>query len=125
MKGCQFLLILVFAAFGVSASALDERLALPYNANGMHFPTEATRHFSHMVRFDPNVQYGPTLTRASIVGAGLGAARELRSTTGPARLPTDSGVHDSWLMALAAAGMIFLQLRRKHRSLPQRPVSVR
>jgi hypothetical protein len=30
---------------------------------------------------------------------------------------------DSWLMLLAAIGMIILQLRRKHKSLPQRQIA--
>jgi hypothetical protein len=30
---------------------------------------------------------------------------------------------DSWLMLLAALGLIVLQLRRKHKSLPQRPIA--
>jgi hypothetical protein len=30
--------------------------------------------------------------------------------------------YDGWLMALAGAGLVVLQLRRKHKSLAQRPI---
>jgi hypothetical protein len=33
-----------------------------------------------------------------------------------------SANYDGWLMALAGAGLVVLQLRRKHKSLPQRPI---
>ncbi len=34
-----------------------------------------------------------------------------------------SGALDGWLIALAAFGLIVLQLRHKHRSLPQRRIT--
>jgi len=36
--------------------------------------------------------------------------------------PKASANYDGWLMALAGAGLVVLQLRRKHKSLPQRPI---
>jgi hypothetical protein len=49
-----------------------------------------------------------------------GVAKEMRATSAfVEENAVKAETADSWLIALAAFGLIFLQLRRKHKSLPQ------
>jgi hypothetical protein len=82
----------------------------------------------------------PNLTAQSVVKAGKsrrkqveqaslsdfrsGVVQEMRATSEfvEERAAT-AGTGDSWLVMLAALGLVVLQLRRKHKSLPQRRIA--
>jgi hypothetical protein len=65
------------------------------------------------------------MTQTNLVQADFaemrgGAAKEMRATSDfVEEKAVKAETADSWLIALAAFGLIFLQLRRKHKSLPQ------
>ena len=67
-----------------------------------------------------------TALRAQINLAGFRGTvvKEMRATKAFVKKNVVKGESaDSWLMLLAAIGMIVLQLRRKHNSLPQRQIA--
>jgi hypothetical protein len=65
----------------------------------------------------------PTL-RSSLSSIKGGVVKEMRATsTFVQQEAANPGAHDDWLIVLAALGLIVLQLRRKHNSLPQRRIA--
>jgi hypothetical protein len=63
-------------------------------------------------------------TQTNLTGFRGTVVKEMRATKAFVKknVAKEEGA-DSWLMALAAIGMIVLQLRRKHKSLPQRQIA--
>ena len=65
----------------------------------------------------------PTL-RSSLSNIKGGVVKEMRATsTFVQQEAAKPGALDDWLIALSALGLIVLQLRRKHNSLPQRRIA--
>jgi hypothetical protein len=63
-------------------------------------------------------------TPADFVEMGGTLVNQARRTAAFAEKKTvTEGIADGWLIALAAVGLIALQLRRKHNSLPQRRIA--
>jgi len=61
----------------------------------------------------------PTL-RSSLSNIKGGVVKEMRATSAFVQQEASKpGALDDWLIVLAAIGLIVLQLRRKHNSLPQ------
>jgi hypothetical protein len=64
------------------------------------------------------------VAQANLASFSGGVVQEIRATSelveeGAAK----AGTSDSWLVMLAALGLVVLQLRRKHKSLPQRRIA--
>jgi hypothetical protein len=71
----------------------------------------------------PNNHHHRELPRATLADIGGGVVKEMKTTSSfVQQRAAKAGATDGWLMALAAFGLVFLQLRRKHKSLPQRRI---
>jgi hypothetical protein len=121
MKRCQLLLICALVMFSASADSTDTRLS----------PTSLAANLSTATAVDISAQ-------AALTAGGLRAAREtqanfsefggdvlkdIRATSSfVEQQAINAGTPNGWLIALAACGLVVLQLRRKHKSLPQRRI---
>lgn len=93
MKRCTPLLICFLAISGASAGSPDSRLPV----------------------------HGLALSAG---GLPADVVRDVRATSAFVRDQARAAVPPSrWLVALAACGLITMQLRRKHKSLPQRRIA--
>ncbi len=64
------------------------------------------------------------MLRSSLSNIKGGVVKEMRATSAFVQQEAaKSGAPDDWLIVLAAFGLIVLQLRRKHKSLPQRRIT--
>jgi hypothetical protein len=64
------------------------------------------------------------IEQANLADFGGGMVDEMRATSEfVQQSAVKAGTRDSWLIALAAFGLVFLQVRRKHKSLPQRRIA--
>jgi hypothetical protein len=64
------------------------------------------------------------LEQANLAGFSGGVVQEIRATSELVEeRAAKAGTTDSWLVMLAALGLVVLQLRRKHKSLPQRRIA--
>jgi hypothetical protein len=62
-------------------------------------------------------------TKSKLAGLKAGVAKEVRETSAFVHDQTNiAGTPSRWLIGLAACGLIVFQLRRKHKSLPQRRI---
>ena len=107
MKGCSLIFFCLVAAANANASdaRLPKAVASP--------------------RIQPAVFVAPATGRpsASLADIGGGVVEMGAASSLMAEHATTSQTNDTWLTALAAFGLIALQLRRKHKSLPQRRIA--
>jgi hypothetical protein len=62
--------------------------------------------------------------QANLADIGGGVVKEMRATSDFVQeRAAKAGTADSWLIALSGFGLVVLQLRRKHKSLPQRRIA--
>jgi hypothetical protein len=61
--------------------------------------------------------------RASFPDISRGVVSEMKATSAFVKNHADTETSDGWLIALTALGLVALQLRRKHNSLPQRRIA--
>jgi hypothetical protein len=67
---------------------------------------------------------GPWATQANFAGFGGDVVKDMKATSAFVQeQASKAGAPNRWLIVLAACGMVVLQLRRKHRSLPQRRIA--
>jgi hypothetical protein len=119
MKRSESLLIGLLAISGASADSLDVR------------PPPRAPHASSVPKVQPSSaglgarwQRGRQATRARLADLKDDVVQDVRATTNfvqdQANNPTS---RSHWLTALAGCGLVMLQLRRKHKSLPQRRIA--
>lgn len=66
---------------------------------------------------------GRQTAKAKLAGLKAGVAKEVRDTSKFVNEQTNiAGAPSRWLIGLAACGLVVFQLRRKHKSLPQRRI---
>ena len=119
MKRCQFVLICLLMISGASADSLDSRLPAraPLTAN------VATAQLSQS-GLSTRWRRGRQATKAKFVGLNADVFRDMRDTSAfVQQQASDARTPSRWLIALAAFGLVVLQLRRKHKSLPQRRIA--
>jgi hypothetical protein len=125
MKRCDSRFLSFFPVFGllvVSAAGAEGLDALP--------PTEpplmanvATPHSSRATLDAPRWKETRQKTKAKIVGLKADVVRDVRGTSAFVKDQANlSGAPSRWLVGLAACGLVVIQLRRKHKSLPQRRI---
>ena len=108
MKRCQSLLICVLVMFSAGADSSDIRALPPDASFVVNSATAAAVDFS--------AQTSDVVTDV---------VKDVRATSVFVQeRASKAGTPDGWLIALAALGLIGLQLRRKHRSLPQRRIAL-
>jgi hypothetical protein len=107
MMSYRFAFILLVVVTGASASTN----AAPRQARPLH------------IAFNQSANMNPSMPQASLADLSGNMAREMRaiSVFGQQHV-VDTKDPDTKLMVLAALGLVILQLRRKHKSLPQRRI---
>lgn len=110
MKRCTPLLICFLAISGASADSGDPHLSAPH-------PSAPRLSLAARVAAASSPRAGLDGLRADVVRDVRATSAYVREQAGGAAAPS------RWLMALAACGLITMQLRRKHKSLPQRRIA--
>jgi ABC-type taurine transport system substrate-binding protein len=128
MNGHHLVLICVFAAAQASASTSDVRPqpavslggsgALASNVGSSRVTPTTSQSLPKLTK----VRHRP-VAQANIADLGGGVVKEIRATSVFVQeRAAKAGSADSWLIALSGFGLVILQLRRKHKSLPQRRI---
>jgi hypothetical protein len=124
MKSCKLLLVCLFAAAYTSASAANAQNQQAVGSDWVDSESASTVNSPAQTLPKPN-KHGrnPTL-RSSLANIKGGVVKEMRETsTFVQQEAAKPGTLDDWLIVLTAFGLIALQLRRKHKSLPQRRIT--
>ena len=120
MTSCKLLLICLLAAASAGASASDaqnQQAAGPFaigsqSPPGVNSPAPTVPKQSNHGR-DP-------VLRSNLSNIKRGVVKEMRATSAfVQQQAAKPRALDDWLIVVAALGLIVLQLRRKHKSLPQ------
>jgi hypothetical protein len=124
MKSCKLLLVyLLFAAAAASASASDGQNQQAVGSFPADSSVSAVNSPAPTLPKSSKHGRNPTL-RSSLSTIKGGVVKEMRATsTFVQQEAAKPGALDDWLIVLAALGLIVLQLRRKHKSLPQRRIA--
>ncbi len=131
MKSCGLLLVCIFASASAVASNSDMHIHSSRVFHTRHSTSPAAIDFSaqaalhgSMLPLTTDVLLGPAAALAGFSHLGGDVLRDVQATSAFVRKQAGKArVHDSRLIVLAAFGMVFLQLRRKHNSLPQRRIA--
>ncbi len=131
MKSLRLFLVCMLAAASAAAANSESRMHSPH--------ASFTKHAAHVSAIDFSAQAalnGSMLPLTTDMLLGSAAARinfsdfrgdverDVRATSAFVRKQAAKArAHDGRLIALAACGLVVLQLRRKHKSLPQRRIA--
>jgi hypothetical protein len=127
MKGFQFLLICLLAAghatAHMSATTSDAQTQQAAGSSGTDSATAPAADSSAQTVPAPSKLRHKSAARSSFSNIKGGVVKEIKATSAFVQQQTaKTGTADGWLMALVALGLVVLQLRRKHKSLPQRRI---
>ena len=125
MKRCQSLLICVLATFSASADSSDARpLPPPHASFAVNSATATAVDVSAQTALSAAKLRGALTPQAKVADFSRDVVEDVKATTVFVQeQATKVAAPDRWLIALAALGLVVLQLRRKHRSLPQRRIA--
>jgi hypothetical protein len=124
MKGCHFLLLCVFAMSHASAASSDAPTQPSHLSFAMNSASASTVDFSAQTTLIGSGLRGREASQANLADFSGDVVDNVRATTAfVQKQAAKAGTRDGWLIALAAFGLIVLQLRRKHKSLPQRRIA--
>jgi hypothetical protein len=131
MKRYQSLLICMLAMFSASADSSNSRPAPPHPSSAVSSATAAVSSatvtaadFSAVTVLSAGRLRGPWATQANFAGFGGDVVKDMKATSAFVQeQAAKAGAPNGWLIVLASCGMVVLQLRRKHRSLPQRRIA--
>jgi hypothetical protein len=120
MKRCQSLLICVLVMLSASAESSDTRPLPPYASFAVSSATATAVDSSAQTALSAGRLRGPWTPQANFADFRSDVVKDVRATSDFVQeQATKAGTPDGWLIALAAFGLVALQLRRKHRPLPQ------
>jgi hypothetical protein len=128
MNSCKLLLVCLFAAANSNASASDAQNQQAVGSfsmdseggSALNSPAPTLPKPSRHGR-NPVLQGNFSNIKANIKG---GVVIQMRATSAFVREEAAKpGALDDWLILVAAFGLVVLQLRRKHKSLPQRRIT--
>jgi hypothetical protein len=123
MKRCQSLLICVLAMFGASAHSSDTRPRPPHASLALN-SAAVSADFSSQTALNAGRLLGPSTAQANFADLSGDMVKDLRATSDfVEEQAAKAATPNRWLIMLAALGLIVLQLRRKHKSLPQRRIA--
>jgi hypothetical protein len=124
MKRCQSLLICVLATFSASADSSDARPLPPHASFAVNSATATAVGVSAQTALSAAKLRGALTPQAKVADFSRDVVEDVKATTVFVQeQATKVATPDRWLIALAALGLVVLQLRRKHRSLPQRRIA--
>ena len=129
MKRCQSLLICVLVMFSAGADSSDIRALPPDASFVVNSATAAAVDFSAQTALNAGKLRGAWTPQANVADFSsdvvTDVVKDVKATSVFVQeRASKAGTPDGWLIALAALGLIALQLRRKHRSLPQRRIAL-
>ena len=124
MKSSKLLLMCLFAV-AYSSSGADAQIQQAAGSSFGSNPESASRMNLHEQAVPkpskPGRSAAPQGNLASIKG---GVVKEIRATSAfMQQQAAKTETVDAWLMVLTALGLVVLQLRRKHKSLPSRRIA--
>jgi hypothetical protein len=124
MKRCQSLFICVLAMFSASAESSGTRSLPPYASHPVKSAAGSAVDFSAQTAPSTSRLRDLSKTQATFADFGGDVVEDMRATSAfVQKQATKAGTPDRGLIALAAFGLVVLQLRRKHKSLPQRRIA--
>jgi hypothetical protein len=128
MKGCQLFLIFLLAATHAIANNSDTGIqpAAASVASNNATTTASMRTSALTVRSvaKPSKPRHKPAAQANLADFGGRVVHDMRAGSAFVQgHAVKAGGSDTWLIALAAFGLVFFQLRRKHKSLPQRRIA--
>jgi hypothetical protein len=131
MKRYQSLLICMLAVFSASADSSDSRPIPKHAASAVNSATAAmsaatatAADFSAVSVLSAGRLRGPWAAQANFAEFSGDVVKDVKATSAFVQeQAAKAGAPNGWLIVLAAFGMVVLQLRRKHRSLPQRRIA--
>ena len=119
MKHNEALLICLLMVSGVRADSLDSRP--PANAP---LAANVTTTQSSQARLDAHWKADRATTKAKLAVLKADVVKDVRDTSAFVQDQANvAGTPSRWLIGLAACGLVVVQLRRKHKSLPQRRIA--
>jgi hypothetical protein len=121
MKRSESLLIGLLAISGASADSQDMRPP-PRTPHAVSIANRSAQ--SSSAGLGARWQRGRQATRARLADLKDDVVQDVRATTTFVQEQANNASNRShWLTALAGCGLVMLQLRRKHKSLPQRRIA--
>jgi hypothetical protein len=124
MKGCHFLLVCAFATSHAGAAGSDAPIQPSRFSFAMNSASASAVDFSAQTALIASGLRGTELSQANLADFSGDVVSNMRATTAfVQKQAAKAGTRDGWLIALAAFGLVVLQLRRKHKSLPQRRIA--
>jgi hypothetical protein len=131
MKRYQSLLICMLAVFSASADSSDSRPIPQHASSAVNSATAAVSaatataaDFSAVSVLSAGRLRGPWAAQANFAEFSGDVVKDVKATSAFVQeQAAKAGAPNGWLIMLAAFGMVVLQLRRKHRSLPQRRIA--
>jgi len=131
MKSCRLLLVCLFATASAGAVNSDAHQHSPHASFARHTAGVSVIDFSSqsglnsgLLPLTTDMLLGPVAVRATFSDFSGDVIRDVRATSAFVRkTAAKARAHDRRLIALAAIGLVVLQLRRKHKSLPQRRIA--
>jgi hypothetical protein len=125
MKRCQSLLICALSIFSTCANSSGTR-PLPPFASRAAYPAAPTPgvDFNSQTTLSMGRLRGASTTQSNFADFSDDMVKDIRATSVFVQEQAiKAGTPNGWLIALAAFGLVILQLRRKHKSLPQRRIA--
>lgn len=122
MKRCQSLLICALAIFSATANSTGTR-PLPPLASRAAYPPSASVDYTAQTTVHAGRLRSVSSTQTHLGDLGVDMVKDIRETSAFVQEQAiKAGTPNGWLIALAACGLVVLQLRRKHKSLPHRRI---
>jgi hypothetical protein len=124
MKGCRFLLILVVATFGAKADSSGNLVAITYSNTPIPLAEQLAPMWSAPSELStPSEPHGLAVTPRSVGAFRYDMAHDVKATRAFIhKQAVRASRYDAWLVLLAGLGLVVLQLRRTHKSLPHRSI---
>jgi hypothetical protein len=124
MKSCKWMLICLFVAAYANANSTDAQTQQAVGSVAISPVPPPTVDSPAQTVPKPGKRGRNQAARGSLSYIKRGVVKEMRATSAfVQQQAANTETLDGWLMALAAFGLIALQLRRKHKSLPQRRIT--
>jgi hypothetical protein len=124
MKGCHLLLVCAFATSHASAASSDAPAQPSHFSLAMNSARASAVDFSAQTTLIGSGLRGTEISQANLADFSGDVFNNMRATSAfVQKQAAKAGTRDGWLVALAAFGLVVLQLRRKHKSLPQRRIA--
>ena len=130
MKGFHFLLVCLFvtvhtnAIARTSAMSSDAQTQQAIGSVGTNPAPVPTADSAAQSVPSPSKLQHKSAARSSLSKIKRGVVKEINATSAfVQQQAANAETPDGWLIALVAFGLIVLQLRRKHKSLPQRRIA--